>query len=143
MAARGAQPETVVRVVQVAPVQVVVHQSLLLQLIQLLVVRGEEQVVVLVVVVDGQEPPAINKEALLGLVVEALEKQTLAHQQITVIFQTVVGNLIRLWFLSDLILALEELLAEVPVALANFDIGKMCLQLHLVVEQEGLQQIQP
>ena len=88
MAARGAQPETVVRVVQVAPVQVVVQKSLLLQLIQLLVVRLEEQVVVLVVVVDGQEPPAINKEALLGLVVEALEKQTLAHQQITVIFQT-------------------------------------------------------
>ena len=29
MAARGAQPETVARVVQVAPVQVVVHQTLM------------------------------------------------------------------------------------------------------------------
>jgi hypothetical protein len=108
-----------------------------------LVVRGEDQAVVLVVVVDGQEPLQTFKEALLGLVVGALEKQTLAHQQMTVIFQTVIGNLIHVWFLSDLILALEELLAEVPVALANFDIGKMWLQLYLVVEQEGLQQIQP
>jgi hypothetical protein len=108
-----------------------------------LVVRGEDRAVVLVVVVDGQEPLQTFKEALLGLVVGALEKQTLAHQQMTVIFQTVIGNLIHVWFLSDLILALEELLAEVQVAMANFDIGKMWLQLYLVVEQEGLQQIQP
>ena len=98
---------------------------------------------VLVVAVDGPETHSTDKAGHQDLVAVALEKQTLAHQQITVIFQMVNGNRIHVWFLDDLTLALEELLAEVPVALANFDIGKMCLQLHLVVEQEGLQQIQP
>jgi hypothetical protein len=107
------------------------------------VVRGEDQAVVLVVVVGGQEPPEICKEALLGLVVEALGKQTLAHQQITVIFQTVVGSPIPQYCQHSLILVPVAHQAAVPVVLANCDIGTILRQLYLVVEPEDLQQIQP